>query len=83
MRWSIVVEKEISETVKLFGSEVASRFGKTFGNAVWKEVYRRVDKTGGLSEIAVTVIFNDFGRRNPPFQLFTLGFLGGTLGDMQ
>lgn len=83
MRWSIVVEKEISETVKLFGSEVASRYGKYFGDAVWKQIYRRVDGTGTLPEIGLTAIYKEFGATKPEFELFTLGFMGGTLGDMQ
>lgn len=75
--------KEVSETVKLFSSEVSARFGKTFGNAVWVEMYRRVDRDGGIPEGSVVGIYEKFGSTKPEFKLFLLGFVGGTLGDMQ
>jgi hypothetical protein len=78
-----MAEKELSPTVKLFGSEVSFQYGKTFGDAVWKEVYRRTDRLGTVPESSVVSIYEEFGSKKPEFKLFVLGFMGGTLGDMQ
>ena len=78
-----MAEKELSPTVKLFGSEITSQFGKYFGDAVWKQIYRRTDILGGVPESAVISIYEEFGRKKPEFKLFVIGFMGGTLGDLQ
>lgn len=74
---------EISPTIKLFGSEVSFRYGKTFGDAVWKQVYRRINRDGVVPETSMVYICEEFGTKKPDFKLFVLGFMGGTLEDLQ
>ncbi len=73
---------DLSPTIKLFGSEITSRYGKYFGDAVWKQIYRRVGRDGVIPESSMVSIYEEFGGKKSDFKLFVLGFMGGTLGDL-
>jgi len=73
---------DLSPTIKLFGSEITSRYGKHFGDAVWRQIFRRVGRDGVIPESSMVSIYEEFGDKKPDFKLFVLGFMGGTIGDL-